>query len=396
MRGSITKRTLKDGTVVYDIVLDTRTGGEKRRQKRVRGFKSRKEAEAALAGLIHEVEKGTYLEPEKATLGEYLEEWLKAHALSVSPRTLANYALYVREHIIPAIGHIPLAKLRPLHIQRFVASLMTGGRKDKRKLPALSPTTVRHVYTTLHKALADAVKWQLVPYNPASGVTAPKRNRKECAVLDKKDIPRLLEAFSGGVMEMPVFLGITTGMRLGEILALRWEDVDLAGGKIHVRRSLSKNRLNNQLEFKEPKTTKSRRTVEIGPEVVARLKKHKARQLEMRLAAGPRWKEHGLVCCRGDGTPIDPSTASARFSKAAEKLRLRLGFHDLRHTHATLLLQSNVNPKIISERLGHAAVSITLDLYSHILPGMQAPAVQAVEGLLSEAGCDQNVTKRPP
>ncbi|MDN5294379.1 MAG: hypothetical protein PWQ31_1684 [Eubacteriales bacterium] len=192
----------------------------------------------------------------------------------------------------------------------------------------------------------------------------------------------LLKAFEGSLLEIPVYLALATGARLGEILALTWEDMDLAKGVLHIRRALSKNRLTGALEFKEVKTQKSRRAIEIGPATVERLKKHRVHQREMRLAAGPVWQDYGLVCCREDGSPLNPHTVSARFSEKAAELGLKLGFHDLRHTHATMLLKAGINPKIVSERLGHSTVGMTLDIYSHVLLTMQREAARAIERVI--------------
>lgn len=383
MRGSIVKRETKKGTVVYDIVFDIGrdplTG--KRKQKRMRGFRTKKEAEAKLAEMVAQVERGTYLEPSKTTVGEYLQQWLEAHQVSVGAKTAATYAQIVRDHIVPYIGHIQLTKLKPIHIQQMYAAILEGERRDK-KQGRISPTTVKHIHATLRKALNDAVRWQLIPSNPANAVTPPKQEPRECRAAEETEIRKVLGAFEGTLLEMPVYLALTTGARLGEILALRWEDVDLASGVLYIRRALGRNPLTGELEFKEVKTPKSRRAIEIGPTTVERLRKWRVRQQEMRLAAGPAWQDHGLLCCREDGSPLNPHTVSARFSIKVRKLGLALRFHDLRHTHATMLLKAGVNPKVVSERLGHSRVGMTLDTYSHVLPTMQREAAKAIEQLI--------------
>ncbi|ACX51189.1 integrase family protein [Ammonifex degensii KC4] len=377
MRGSIRKRVGKRGVyydVVFDIGRDPVTG--KRKQKWLRGFRTKKEAEAALAQAIAEVERGTYIDPEKVTLAEYLKEWHAARKHKLSLRTWERYGQLIEHWLIPHLGGIPLRKLSPVHLEKFISAMLEADRLDGKG--KISPTTVRHAALVLNKALRDAVKKRLIPYNPMEAVDKPRKARKEPPALKEGELRRLMSAAEGTYLYAPITLAVYTGARLGEILGLRWRDVDFEAGCIFILQALKRN-LKGELYFDEPKTPRSRRRIEIGPACLAALRKQKKLQAEWKLKAGSAWQETGLVCTREDGSPIDPHAFSSAFRKLASKLGIDANFHALRHTHATMLLKAGVHLKIVSERLGHASVAITGDLYSHVLPGMQGGAAQLVE-----------------
>lgn len=378
MRGCIVKRGKK-----YSIVLELERDPmdkEKRNQKWISGYRTRKEAEADLARKISEIERGTYFEASKTSVSEYLEYWLETHKSTIAESTYNRYRNLINYQLVPGLGHIPISKLKPAHVQGLYSSMQKGERKDGQK-GSVSPTTIHHAHCVLHKAMDDAVKWQLIPVNPADSVTPPKRLRKECRVAVEKDVEKILETVKDTYLEMPVYLALSTGARLGEILGLQWKDVDLQNGVIYIRQGLMR-RKTGEIVFSQTKTPKSRRAVEIGPETIAKLKHHQTRLKEWKLKAGPAWQKLDLVCCLQDGSLINPHSTSSRFHKITSKLGLKLGFHDLRHTHATILLKAGTNPKIVSERLGHSTVGMTLDRYSHVLPTMQREAAAVVEGFL--------------
>jgi integrase len=229
--------------------------------------------------------------------------------------------------------------------------------------------------------LEQAVKLLLINRNPADYVDAPKKEKKEIVVLSEQEVKLLLDAVKDSYLYMPVFLAIYTGMRMGEILGLTWQDVDLNRGVIQVKQNLYQRTPGEPL-FKRPKTPGSRRTIDISPIVVKTLREHKKNQAKERLAWGEGYKNYNLVCCLQNGDTINPPTLSSRFRKIAQRLGLFVTFHGLRHVHAALLLKINTPPKIVSERLGHSQISITQDLYSHVMPGMQKEAARQLEELL--------------
>lgn len=378
MRGSIVKRG-KTYSIIVEMERDHETG--KRRQKWISGFKTKREAEAELARKIAEIENGTFIDSKKVTLNDYMRHWIEIHKSTISERTHLRYMQLINLHIKPLLGEMLMTKIKPMHIQKFYTDMANIPRKDGKE-GNISPTTIYHAHNVLHKAFKDAVKWQIISVNPVSAVTPPRRNKKECRVLDNKSILQVLEVVKGTYLEMPVYLGLSTGGRLGEILGLQWADVDLKKGIIYIRQSMMRKE-DGTLALTQTKTPKSRRAIEIGPDTIKKLKAHKIEQASWKLAAGEAWQENNLVCCLQDGRAINPNSLSSRFSKLVRKAGLNLGFHDLRHTHATMLLKAGVHPKIVSERLGHSTVGMTLDVYSHVLPTMQREAATLIEKNLS-------------
>jgi integrase len=310
------------------------------------------------------------MHPEQ-TLSEYLEQWLVTYAKpNVGLKTFERYERIVRQNIAPHLGHIRLTDLKPLEIQSFYATLLTSGRK---KGGGLSPLTVQHVHRLLRRALHQAQRWELIERNPADGVDSPRVQRKEMNALDRDGLRRLLLALRGHKLYLPVLLAATTGARRGEILALRWSDVSLDAGTLRVARSLEQTSAG--LNFKEPKSRYSRRTISLAQVTIETLKAHRAVH-----DTGPE----GLVICRADGTPLPPNQLSAEFHKFAKRHDFAIRFHDLRHSHASNLLRDGVPVNVVSRRLGHAEPSITLNVYSHVLPGMQEEAAAKVDEMMAE------------
>lgn len=381
MRGCIYKRSKDSWTIVVDLPRDSETN--KRRQKSVTIRGSKKDAEKELARLINEIETGIYINTEKITVADYLKKWLEFTRQSIEPSTYRCYKVAVEQHIIPVLGNIQLAKLQPMHIQEYYAKDLESGRRDNKKSVSrkLSATTIAMHHRILHRALKQAVKWQLIARNPAEAAEPPKAAKKEMIIPSEKEIRNLVFSFKGTVYFLPVFLAITTGMRMGEILGLTWSDVDLNKGTVHVRQTLYQ-RTPGQPVFKPPKTPKSKRRVDLPPTALKLLKEHKKTVLKQKLASRESCRDYNLVCCLLDGSPINPSTLGSAFRKKARKAGLNISFHDLRHIHASYLLKQNVHPKVVSERLGHSQISITQDLYSHVLPGLQEKAAKQIDELL--------------
>jgi integrase len=313
---------------------------------------------------------------ESPSLGSYLYSWLAHVKGRVRAKTFEGYECLIRLYAKPVIGDLPLDELRPLHLQRLYASLLCRPGRP------LSGGTVLNLHLVLTQALSQAVRWGYVSSNPAAGAQPPRPRRAELAGIDAGLSGRILAAAAGTRFECPAAIAISTGMRRGEILALRWSDVSSDLGLAHVRRTLQPT--NDGLVFERPKTRRSARTVALPEFLRPYLTRQRTDQTRRRERAGPSWREYGLVIDRGDGSPLNPDTLSSRWGVFLSRAGLpHVRFHDLRHAHATLMLAQGVHPKVVSERLGHASISITLDTYSHVLPAMQAEAARAFDELFS-------------
>lgn len=377
MRGHVRKRG-STYSIVFDLGRDPTTG--KRKQKWISGFKTKKEAEKALSDIIAKLTQGDFAEPSKQILTEYMQYWLEVYAKpNVSPKTYKRYADIIRLYISPTIGQLRLDKLRPLHIQ----DLYNKAIKDKTDGGfGLSPASALYIHRVLHQALKHAVKWQMLIRNPADAVEPPKTTKPQMHVLTEKDIEAVLNELVNDAIFMPTYLAIMTGMRRGEICGLKWSDIDFDKGVMYIQRSLQ--RINGILQEKQTKTSQSSRSVALSTETINLLKKHKAKQAQEKLMMGQLYQDNNYVCAWPDGRPMDPDYLTHRFAKVVSKLGLQARFHDLRHTHATLLLKEGIHPKIVSERLGHSEIRITLDTYSHVLPQMQREAAEKLDKIIAK------------
>jgi integrase len=380
MQGHLYRRGKSSWGLVVDLPRSS-TGKRRQRTETVRGTK--KDAEARLTQLLQELNTGTFVEATKITVADYLKRWLADYAAhNVSRKTYERYEEIIRLHLIPAIGAHRLTELKPLHIQEAYSAALRNGRRDGKG--GLSPQTVLHHHRILREALQQAARWQIAVRNPADAVEPPRVLKQEMRVLNEQQTVKLLEEAAATRWFIVIALAVTTGLRRGEILALRWEDIDLDNARIQVRRTLEQAR--GGLGFKEPKTDRGRRQVALGPEMVEILQRHRLGQIKERLALGQEYKNGDLVCARLHGTPLDPAEVTAAFSKLIGSLDLpRIRLHDLRHGHATHLLRLGIHPKVVSERLGHSGVAITLNTYSHVLPGMQEDAALRLDRALREA-----------
>ena len=377
MRGHIRRR----GKASWAVILDLgRSADGRRRQKwhTVRGTK--RDAQRELTRLLHELDTGAYVEPARMTVGDYLEKWLDDYAKSnVAGKTFERYADIVRGHIKPALGHILLPKLHPLHIQDFYSVALTEGRRDGRG--GLSAQTVLHCHRILRGALNQAVRWQLLIRNPADAVEPPRPVRREMTALDETRTIDLLNAAQRSRLYRPIFIAVTTGLRRGELLALRWGALDLPRETMSICETLEQTR--EGLTFKQPKTARSRRTVDLPGIVVDELQRHRSEQAQHKMMLGPAYQDNDLVFLGQDGHPWPPDTFTTAFVSFVRRAGFTgLRFHDLRHTHASQLLKEGVHPKVVSERLGHSTVAFTLDTYSHVLPGIQKDAAQRIDASL--------------
>jgi integrase len=379
MRGTIKQRAKGSWTIILDIGRDPASGKRQQKWETVRGTK--REAEKRLAELQHQLNTGEYVKAPKGTLGDLLERWLRDYAwLNLSPETAQVYDIIVHKHLIPALGKLELSKVTPEVLQAYYSKALKEGRRDGKG--GLSPRTVRHHHTTLHTALGHAVKWRLLARNPADAVDAPRFQKKEMRVFDQQGMTAFLEAIKDSEYYPLFYTILYTGMRRSEVLALKWSDIDLYLGTVSINRSLHQL-ADNSFIFQPPKTVKSRRLVALPPSAAIVLRKHREAQTARGLLLGVPVTEDTLVFCHPDGSPLLPhsiTNAWKRLVKQAGFQGIRL--HDGRHTHATLMLSQGAHPKIVQERLGHANISMTLDTYSHVLPGLQeAAALRFDQGL---------------
>ncbi|HHV79051.1 MAG TPA: site-specific integrase [Firmicutes bacterium] len=376
LKGHIRKRSEKSYSVVIYLGRDELTGKQKYKWYTVHGNK--REAERFLAKKITELEAGLPADPGKLTMAEYLRIWLEKYAKpKVGPRTLESYTQIIEQHLIPALGRIPIARLSPTHLQEYYLRALQSGRKDG-KPGGLSARSVLYHHRILHKALRTAVKWRIVPYNAAEAADPPSMEQKEMRSLTSEQAVLLLRALEGDRLYALFLLALATGMRQSELLGLRWEDVNFDNLTISVRQTLQKRK--GQLLVQGTKTSKSRRQVAISQGIAEVLLKHKAQQNRER----PFYREdNGFVFCTANGTPISARNLTRKFKAVLKAAGLPdIRFYDLRHTHASLLLQAGVNPKVVSERLGHSQINLTLDTYSHVLPGLQEQAATSLDHIL--------------
>ncbi len=373
----------KGGKWVGEATVGRRADGA--RDRRYVYADTPEEAQEKLRKLLYERDRGLLADPGKQTLGEFLASWLRDVARpAVRQRTYRNYAGVVNTHIKPVLGGIRLSKLSPQHLQRFYREKQDQGLTR----------TVRLCHAVLHRALGQAAKWGLIPRNVADLVDAPKVPKKEFAPLSPEEAQKLLAAAEGDRFYALYVLAVTCGLRQGELLGLKWEDLDLERGTLQVRRQLQwvkaegeqrkgKKRAEPKWVLTEPKSAKSRRVVSLPAVAVAALKRHKTRQTEERLRLGEVWQDLGFVFTTSVGTPESPSNLRKRsFAPLLEKAGLpKVRFHDLRHTCATVLLAQGVHPKLVQEQLGHSQIGLTLDTYSHVMPDMKREVAAKMDAL---------------
>jgi integrase len=373
MKGHLVERSPGHWAIVIDV-RDPENGARRRKWHSFLGGK--REAQIECARLISEMKSGAYLEPAKLTLGQFLERWLNHQRPLLSPRSGERYADLARKNIVPLLGGELLTKLQPMQISAAYAKALEGGRRDGGG--GLAASSVRYMHAVLHKALGQAVLWNMPQRNPAALVKPPKVERPQMKALDENQMALLIARFRSTRMFIPVLLGAMCGMRRGEISALSWKAVDLAGARMAIVASMEQTRTGTRI--KETKSGRGR-AIALPSIVVEELKRHRLRQAEELLRLGLRAADETLVVLREDGKSLQPSTLSHRFMEllAASPELPRIRFHDLRHSHATHLLTSGVHPKVAQERLGHSTIGITLDLYSHVLPGMQEDAAAKVD-----------------
>lgn len=353
----------------------------KRRQQTVTVHGTKRDAERELRAIPTRIEGGAYVKPTRMTLGEFLTQWLQNYALTnTSPRTAEGYRVIVQCHLMPNLGAIPLTQLQPSHIQGYYAKALSGGRSNRNG--GLSARTVLNIRKVLSEALSHAVKWQILVRNVALAVDPPCPRRSEMATFTEEQARLFLQAAAATPYQELFTVALYTGMRRSELLGLRWKDVDLDLAQLSVTQTL--HRLaGGGFVLRQPKTAKSRRTIALPPSVSMLLRQLRERQIGERLLLGLELRDDDLVFAYLDGCPLDHSAVTHAFKRTIKRAGIPcVRFHDLRHTHASLMLKQGIHPKIASERLGHSNIGITLDTYSHVMPGLQeAAALRFEKGL---------------
>jgi integrase len=385
MKGHIRERSPGRWAIILEV-RDEATGKRKRRWHAFQGTK--RQAQDECARLITELKSGNALEPNKVTVAQFLGRWLDHIRSQVTPKSHERYSGIVNQNIIPAIGAIRLNKLKPVQISAAYSAALASGRRDG-KPGGLSARSVTHMHRILKQALGQAVRWGELNRNPADAVDPPKVEWKPMQTYDLPQTVELIEAVRDTPLLAPTVLAVLCGLRRGEICALRWRNVDLATGQMSIVESVEQTKPSpanpTGLRFKSPKSGKGR-TVALSASVVDELRAHRLRRAQDLLRLGVGLSDDDLVIAHADGAMVTPIYISQLWARKIAKTRLaRLRFHDLRHAHATHMLANGVHPKVASERLGHSKVGITLDLYSHVIPGMQEDAAAMVDRALSAA-----------
>jgi integrase len=375
VRGSIIRRG-----DTYSVVLDLGRGPDGRRVRRWHsGYRTKKDAERARTELLARLDQGSYIEPSRLTVAVFLrDQWLPGLTGQLRPTTLDGYRRHVHRYVLPAVGGVLLQRLTPAHLNVLYGSLQASGGMGGRPLAA---RTVLAVHVTLRKALGDATRWGLVVRNVAELASRPKPQRTDMRTWSAVELRRFLEHVESDRLAAAWMLAASTGMRRGEVLGLRWTDVDLDQARVAVQQTLVV--AGGLVVTSGPKTSRGRRSVALDSRTVAALRAWRAAQAAERLAWGPSWTDSGLVFTREDGTVIHPQRLSKAFDRHVRSAKLpRIRFHDLRHTHASLGLAAGVPVKVMSERLGHATSSFTADTYQHVTPALEEQAASTVARLV--------------
>lgn len=378
MSGTV-KRDEDRGT--WYFVVDLTAPDGRRRQLRRRGFPTKKAAAAALAEVVADQHRGTFVRPTRTTVGAYLlEEWLPAKLHTLKPSTTDAYEQLIRAYVVPAIGATPLAQIDGAALTSLYGELLATGRRGRSGAPGspLAPKTVRNLHGMLHRALADAVKWRKLMANPADAADQPRKQTPEQQAWTGNELRRFVEAVSTDRCASLWRLLATTGMRRGELLGLRWQDVDLDTGTVTVRHTMTM--VAGRPAVGTPKTNAGVRRIALDTGTTSALRGWRKQQNADRLLMGSGWQDTlGLICTEADGTPIHPQVMSRRFRAIVAAAGLpAIRFHDVRHTYATAALAAGVPVKVLSSRLGHADVSVTLRIYAHVMPGDDEAAATLV------------------
>lgn len=383
MQGHIHKRVrlTKDGrqrTLWYVVVDVGRDAAGKRKQKWHGGFKTRREAEAARAKIINDMNIFTHLLPTGVVSSHFVrKDWLPMMRSQVKPSTWDSYRRNLELYVLPRLGHLELHKVSQKHLNSLYAELLASGRRNGRG--GLSVKTVRYLHTTIHKVFEDACDAQLVAQNPAARARPPRlqaASRQEMRFWTAEQLGQFLAHARGHRLHAAFHLAAMTGMRRGEVLGLRWKDVDLGRRRLSIRQTIIS--VAYDVVVSTPKTHQAR-VVDLDPGTVEILNRHQLDQINGRSEWAYDREAHDLVFTREDGRPLHPEGFTRLFNRQVAKSGLpRIRFHDLRHTHASIAVQAGIPVKVISERLGHESPAFTLKQYAHAMPGMQKDAAAEI------------------
>ncbi|HAV10367.1 MAG TPA: site-specific integrase [Dehalococcoidia bacterium] len=365
--------------ITVDIGRDPGTGKRKRHIETIPGTK--RDAETRLRELLHSVDTGSYLRPQKVTVAQYLRDWLAEYGKpNLSPRGYERYSGIINKHLIPDLGAVPLAQLKAEHLQKHYSVKLDSG---------LNPRTVRYHHAVIHKALQTAVKWGKITRNVADNVDVPHFNRKDMKTWNEDEVRDFLTTAAKSPYYELFYVALYTGMRRGELLALRWQDVDFIFGQISVNRSLNHLKDGSYI-FAQPKSEKSRRSIAMSPSLNLLLQKYHESQALACTIRNKQLSDADLVFSLCDGKPLRPNTVTRAWQTAAKQAGVKvIRLHDARHTHASLMLKQGEHPKVVQERLGHSSISMTLDTYSHVVPVLQQAAAARFDKTL---GTDHEIT----
>jgi integrase len=361
MKNGIRKRGKNSYAIFISLGKDPVTGKYNYHWETVKHTK--KEAERRRFELLHQLDNGIFIKPGKTTVAEYLERWLRDYAKpNISARSYERYTGIIEKYLIPEMGNIPLIQLKPEHIQRHYTNVRNQG---------LKPETIRFHHAVIHKALQTALKWGLLNRNPADGVDVPKNGHTEMQTWDDFEVRQFLDTAKDSIYYALFHMAIFTGMRRSELLGLKWGDVELQ--QIHVCRALHQLKDGTYI-FTEPKSATSKRTIALSPSSIQAI----------RTMLGETLGKDDLVFSTPQGAPLRPNTITRAWAILAAKAGIKpIRLHDARHTHASLMLKQGIHPKIVQERLGHSTISMTLDIYSHVAPGLQEAAAKSFDTLVN-------------
>lgn len=376
--GTIYQR--KDGRWAAQMAVGLCPDGKPRRLSFA--GRTRREVQEKLTAALAEKQRGSFVEPSNMTVAEWLGTWLNEYKKNrIRPTTWDSYEVQVRCHIVPTVGSMKLKDLRPEHLQRLYNSKLSSG---------LAARSVRYVHQVIHGALDQAVKNQLIVRNVSDMAVLPSECRKEIRPLTADQANHLMTSVKNDRLYPAILLGLETGLRRGELLALRWADLDLDDATLSVSRGLVRVRSHEAgkrttLVFQDPKTVASRRTIPIPAEALSELKGHKERQTKEKLILGGAYFNNDLVFCTEDGRPIDPRNFVRHFDRLVKAAGLPpIRFHDVRHTFATMMLELGQSPKVVQTILGHSRISVTLDLYSHVSLDLERQSTSVLDNALRQ------------
>ena len=371
--GNITERKTKKG-VHYELTVegerDPETGKRQRYYKTVKG--TEKEAKAELRRMITEVEQGIAIRKLPMKVSEWMDQWVENYLPHVEETTRVGYKTKIKCYIKPALGDILVQSLRAYHVQKMVNDMIAKG---------LSAKNIKDTYNNVNAAMKKAVVLRMIPYNPCEGVSLPKVKRYQAKVYNITNIHKILELAQGTDMYLPILLLVSFGLRRGELLALRWSDIDFENKLLKVRNNMVRGE--KGFIIKAPKSEAGIRDLHIGEDLLEELRQARDQYLADKLAYGRGIQNLNFVIRQADGSPIMPDSMTQKWERFVEHHKLpHIRLHDLRHSHATALIMAGVNPKVVQQRMGHSDVNITLNTYTHVLPEMDIEAAELLDQIM--------------